>query len=164
MPKPMRIMNTDSRRNGWRLRDGLYVLPLVLGLTMVAYAVARQVRATRAGATVGESSTSSDQRPESTRLVGRWGRLDGDYVLEIHSVAARGQILAAYFNPRSIKVAKAQASPSSAGLAVYIELRDEGYPGNNYRLIYDAARDRLAGAYLQPEAQQQFNVIFERLK
>lgn len=85
-------------------------------------------------------------------------------MLEIRSVGADGAAQAAYFNPRPIRVARAQVQSTGMAVAVYVELRDSGYPGNYYRLEYEAGSDRLVGTYDQPEARQQFDIYFERLK
>jgi hypothetical protein len=85
-------------------------------------------------------------------------------VLEIRSVGADGEAQASYFNPRPIRVAKAQVQSTGATAAVYVELRDSGYPGNYYRLAYEAAGDRLVGIYHQPQEGQQFDIYFERFQ
>ena len=43
-------------------------------------------------------------------LNGRWLRPDGGYILEIKAVDASGKIDAAYFNPKPINIAKAEAT------------------------------------------------------
>src|SRR6476660_3349966 len=52
-------------------------------------------------------------------LNGRWFRTDGGYVLEIRSVDSSGKIDAAYFNPKSINVAKAEASRDGSTVKVF---------------------------------------------
>jgi hypothetical protein len=71
---------------------------------------------------------------------------------------------AAYYNPRPINVSKAQATQEAATLKVFIELRDTGYPGSTYTLIYDPKNDRLGGVYYQAAMGQRFDVIFVRSK
>jgi hypothetical protein len=97
-----------------------------------------------------------------SKLVGRWGRLDGDYTLEIRSVQPDGRIDAAYLNPRPIKVAKAQATRQGDQTSVYVELNDVGYPGSYYNLVYSAADDRFDGTYSQKATNQRFPVTFLR--
>src|SRR4026209_900953 len=53
-------------------------------------------------------TAASTSRPEFQKLIGRWQRPDGGYVFEVKSVAADGAMEAAYFNPKSIRVAKAE--------------------------------------------------------
>jgi len=98
------------------------------------------------------------------KLKGRWLRPDGGYIVEIRNVEPGGKMDAAYFNPRPIHVAKAEASQDGATVKVFIELRDVNYPGSTYDLTYEAKSDQLAGIYYQAALQQQFEVVFERMK
>jgi hypothetical protein len=97
-------------------------------------------------------------------LKGRWQRLDGGYIVEIKSVAGSGAADTAYFNPKPIHVAKAEASRDGETLQVFIELRDVNYPGSTYTLTYDAAADQLKGVYYQAVEGQRFSVAFVRAK
>ena len=98
------------------------------------------------------------------KLVGRWVRMDGGYIIEIRNVASDGKMDAAYFNPRPINVSVAEASRTSTGIKVFIELQDQGYPGSTYTLSYDPAKDSLVGFYYQAVMQQNFDVVFARVK
>ena len=80
-------------------------------------------------------------------LIGRWQRTDGGYVIEIRSIASDGKMAAGYYNPRPINVSRAQASMYKDYLKVEVELRDQGYPGSAYTLVYDQPKDRLIGLY-----------------
>jgi hypothetical protein len=71
---------------------------------------------------------------------------------------------AAYFNPRPIHVAKAEASQYEGTVNVFIELRDVNYPGSTYNLTYDPADDYLKGVYFQAAIGQTFDVYFVRLQ
>lgn len=97
-------------------------------------------------------------------LNGRWLRPDGGYILEIQSVESGGKIDAAYFNPRPINVARAEATRDGSTLKVLVELRAPSYPGSTYTLTYDPERDQLEGAYFHAGLQQTFDVGFVRLK
>jgi hypothetical protein len=97
-------------------------------------------------------------------LKGRWLRPDGGYVLEIRSIDSNGKIEAAYFNPKSINIAKADASQDGPTLKVFVELRAPNYPGSTYTLSYDQEHDQLRGIYFQAVQQQSFNVYFVRMK
>lgn len=97
-------------------------------------------------------------------LKGRWARPDGGYVLEIRSVDASGKIDAAYFNPKPINIAKADASRDGSTVKVFVELRAPNYPGSTYTLIYDQEQDQLKGIYFQAVEEQRFNVYFVRMK
>lgn len=97
-------------------------------------------------------------------LNGRWLRPDGGYILEIQSVDPSGKIDAAYFNPRPINVARAEATRDGSTLKVFVELRAPGYPGRPYTLTYHPERDQLEGAYFRAGLQQTFDVGFVRMK
>jgi hypothetical protein len=107
---------------------------------------------------------SAQPNPATGKLVGKWQRGDGGYVLEVKAVDAGGKLDAAYFNPSPIHVSKAMAIPEGAGLKVFVELQDTGYPGCTYSLQYDAATDQLFGQYFQAAQQQTYDVTFGRLK
>ena len=98
------------------------------------------------------------------RLVGRWVRPDGGYVLEIRSAQADGRLDAAYLNPRSIKVSRAEWRREEGRLLVFVELRDVNYPGSTYNLRYVPDKDRLVGAYYQAVQKQTFDVEFAKQK
>jgi hypothetical protein len=97
-------------------------------------------------------------------LVGRWQRTDGGYIIEIRSIGTDGTIKAGYFNPRPINVEKAQASKDKDHIKVEITLRDVGYPGSAYTLIYVPEKDALLGSYFQAVSRQYFDVLFVRMK
>jgi hypothetical protein len=97
-------------------------------------------------------------------LMGRWQRTDGGYVIEIGRIDADGKIVAGYFNPRPINVSRAQASMQKGYIKVEVELRDTGYPGSRYTLIYDQPKDRLIGFYYHAISGQNFDVVFVRQK
>ncbi len=97
-------------------------------------------------------------------LKGRWRRPDGGYVIEIKDVEATGKVDAAYFNPNPIHVSKAEATREGGATKVFVELRDAGYPGSTYSLTYDPQNDQLRGVYFQAAMNQNFDVIFFRIK
>jgi hypothetical protein len=98
------------------------------------------------------------------KLIGRWQRADGGYIIEIQSIEPSGKMNAAYFNPRPIHVAKAEASQYEGIVNIFIELRDVNYPGSTYNLTYDPAEDYLKGLYFQAAQGQTFDVYFMRLQ
>ena len=102
--------------------------------------------------------------PALEKLKGRWLRDSGGYIIEIRSVGPAGKVDAAYFNPKSIHVAKAEASQEGAITKVFIELRDVNYPGSTYRLTYDPGQDRLKGTYFQAVAKETYAIAFVRQK
>jgi hypothetical protein len=101
---------------------------------------------------------------EVLKMLGRWLRSDGTYVLELRGADKSGVVQAAYFNPKSIHVSRAIWMRGAEGLQVVVELNDVGYPGATYVLSLDATEDRLVGKYNQPQMQQTFDVDFVRQK
>jgi hypothetical protein len=110
-------------------------------------------------------SNAPNVTPDNLRkLVGRWVRPDGGYIIDVRNVHADGKLLAAYFNPRPIHVAQARAKRKDGEIQIFMELRDAGYPGATYALRYNAKHDVLAGLYHQPAVGQTFEVVFMRMK
>jgi hypothetical protein len=101
---------------------------------------------------------------EFQAILGRWQRPDGGYVLQITNADENGKLDAAYFNPKSIHVSRAQALRDGSALKIFVELTDANYPGSTYTLRHDPNGDQLKGIYYQAALGQQFEVIFERLK
>jgi hypothetical protein len=112
----------------------------------------------------GDSATVEKAKADFGKLKGRWVRTDGGYILSVQDVDPGGKMDAAYYNPRPINVSKAQVTREGTTLKVFIELRDAGYPGSNYTLVYDPKTDRLGGVYYQAAVGQRFDVIFVRSK
>jgi len=144
----------------WRLlrygvcRQGMRALGLVA--VLVALGIAGQV------ADAGQPAAPSAEQPDPQRLVARWVRPDGGYVLDVREVRADGSLKAAYFNPRPINVAKAEWRQKDGKLTLFVELRDVNYPGSTYTLQYDPAADRLKGAYFQAMEKQTYQIEFAR--
>ena len=114
--------------------------------------------------TNGTAPAGAATKSELQKVVGKWLRPDGGYVLEIRSVDNEGKLEAGYFNPRAINVAKAVALRDSNVTKVYVELRDLNYPGSTYTLAYDPGSDQLQGIYFQALQGQSFEVAFVRMK
>ena len=110
-----------------------------------------------------EEAVSKDW-PGFQVLKGRWQRPDGGYIIEIKNIDRVGKMEAAYFNPRPIHVAKANAARDGNTTKIFIELRDINYPGSTYNLTYDPKSDQLKGTYFQAALKQTFEVVFDRLK
>jgi len=117
---------------------------------------------------VNEANTANPaavgNNTELQKLKGRWRRPDGGYIMAINSVNAAGAIDAAYFNPYPIHVGNAVASRDGSLTKVFLELRDVNYPGSTYTLTYEPSSDQLHGTYYQAVEQQNFQVVFERMK
>ena len=107
---------------------------------------------------------TAPSNPEFQKLMGRWQRPDGGYILAIKNITDSGAVDAAYFNPKAIHVAKAEASRDRDATKVFIELRDVNYPGSTYTLTYEPASDQLKGIYYQAVERQRFFVAFVRVK
>jgi hypothetical protein len=115
----------------------------------------------------GKPSQTKDMpglSPDTRRLIGRWTRPDGGYIIEIRNLDVNGLADAGYFNPRPIHVSQAVVTRKDDALELFMELRDTGYPGSTYTLAYDPQRDLLAGIYYQAAMNQSFDVIFLRAK
>lgn len=104
-------------------------------------------------------------RGNGQKLVGRWRRPDGGYVLDVRKVEdATGAMEVAYLNPNPIHVAQAKATEEGGKLNVFVELQDVNYPGATYRLTYVPPADQLIGIYYQPAVDQSFEVEFVRMR
>ena len=112
----------------------------------------------------GRLSSSARSRKPFQKLVGRWLRPDGGYVIEIRKIDAEGRMEAAYFNPRPIHVSHAVAMIQGEETKVFIELQDVGYPGSSYTLTYYPQKDVLVGIYHQAAMGQDFEVVFVRME
>lgn len=49
-------------------------------------------------------------------------------------------------------------------IKVEVKLRDVGYPGSAYTLVYVPEKDVLLGSYFQAVSRQYFDVLFVRMK
>jgi len=103
---------------------------------------------------------SQQKTIEYKNLIGRWVRPDGGYVLHFKAVNDDGSIDAKYFNPNPINVSKAKVSNESDKINIFVELRDVGYPGSFYTLVYDPDRDRLVGVYHHLVHKQNYDIYF----
>jgi len=110
------------------------------------------------------SAAGSPPAAEFSRIVGRWVRPDGGYVIDIKAVVAGGKLVASYANPSPLPFYTAEASREGSALKLSFELRAGGYNGSTYTLAYDAASDQLRGVYYQAVARQKFDVVFVRSK
>jgi hypothetical protein len=124
---------------GWRQGMGALLVASVLAALGAAGHAAE----------AGQPATSALEQPDAQRLVGRWVRPAGGYVLDVREARKGGSLTAAYFNPRPINVAKAEWHQKDDTLTLFVELRDVNYPGSTYTLQYDPAPDRLKGTYYQ---------------
>ncbi len=112
----------------------------------------------------GQPASALIPKPAFGKLTGLWQRPDGGYLIEIRSVGPGGEMNAAYFNPRPINVAKAEAYQDGGAISIFIELRDRNYPGSKYNLQYDPLYDRLTGIYYQAVQKVIYEVEFVRMR
>jgi hypothetical protein len=98
------------------------------------------------------------------KLIGRWLRPDGGYVIDIRKIDADGKVDAGYYNPQPINVSQAEAIGTDTGIKLFIELQDVGYPGSTYTLIYNPQKDMMFGLYYQAAMGQNFDVVFVRTR
>ena len=107
-------------------------------------------------------SYSQSAETDYQKIIGHWVRSDGGYVLDLKKVRFDGSIEAAYFNPNPINISRAEAKSQAGEIYIYIELRDVGYPGSNYKLMYKPKIDSLIGIYHHAGIKQDFDVLFAK--
>lgn len=137
-----------------------------LAVAVVTLAAAMGVviwSADRSGAGPAGNAAAAPASPDITVLAGDWHRTDGDYVLRLR-VDGSGKPQAEYFNPRPIKVFETRATRDGNALRVFVELRDVGYPGSRYDLVFDPANDCLVGDYFQAMENRSYRVVLARMK
>ncbi|MHC5060881.1 MAG: hypothetical protein ACYTFK_07345 [Planctomycetota bacterium] len=104
----------------------------------------------------------AQKKADYSQIVGQWVRASGGYVLDIKNARSDGKLEAAYLNPKSINISKANASFEAGSIDIFVELRDRYYPGSYYTLTYESQSDRLIGTYHHLGTGQNFNVLFSR--
>jgi len=136
----------------WALRFAVVFL-VAISFIVSSYAAAENAN--------GSGKAAAD---DFKRLEGKWQRPDGGYVMELSEIKPDGSLKAAYFNPRSIKVFRAEWSRKEGKINLFVELRDVNYPGSKYTLQYDPASDRLKGTYFQAVQGETYDIEFLRTK
>ena len=101
---------------------------------------------------------------DKEKLVGRWQRTDGGYIIELKNPTQAGLIEAGYFNPNPIHVGKSAWQSKDGRLMIMVELQDQNYPGSLYNLEYQTQVDKLTGTYFQAVERVSYNVEFTRIK
>ena len=109
-------------------------------------------------------TAGKQEKNDYSKLVGDCVRPDGGYVIHISSINPDGTIQAAYFNPSPIHIAAANAALHNNTIKLLVELRDVGYPGSKYDLVYMPDDDILQGTYFQAQIQELYDVVFLRKK
>jgi len=108
-------------------------------------------------------SPSIAKLPEQSDFFGTWLRSDGTYKVEVEAGEAAGSVVARYFNPEPINVESSLFDEIEGQPRLEFVLRDEGYPGSAYQLIYLAERRVLVGTYARPDAEPS-QIFFVREK
>ena len=136
---------------------------VLVASVLLGWAAWRQPGQPSTGPSKPEAPAAAASAPQAyAALVGEWVRPDGGYVLAVSGVAADGSVTASYFNPRPIRVARAEAKLEGALVGLFVELRDVNYPGSTYTLAYDPKTDELKGVYYQAAQGAQYEVAFSR--
>lgn len=91
--------------------------------------------------------------PEQSDFYGSWLRADGTYKLKIEPGDEAGLVVVQYFNPQPINVESAIFEEIEEQPRLEFVLRDEGYPGSAYRLIFYPEQQLLVGTYARPGAE-----------
>lgn len=108
--------------------------------------------------------SDGQKQADYVKLIGDWGRTDGDYIIRILGINPDETIQAAYLNPNPIHIAQSKVSLHNGIIKLFVELRDVGYPGSRYELMYYPDQDILQGTYFQAQIQQNYDVVFQRMK
>jgi len=161
--KPGRKSTTASPKQKFSLKWVVLIIVVAAGAaSLIVYHFGRNESDQMPVSETGESQSGPTAAIEFHKLIGPWLRPDGGYVIDIRNISAGGMMEAAYFNPRPINVSRAEVARKKGSLEVFIELRDTGYPGSTYTLVYDPQQDVLSGIYYQATIGQSFEVIFVR--
>ena len=111
--KKRRRLDETSKGNN-RTRSKIVVVLAAVGIILFAGFVLScgkkaEEGAAKEKATSAEWATPGHSETDLKKLVGRWLRPDGGYVIEIRNVRANGDLDVGYLNPRPINVSKAKA-------------------------------------------------------
>jgi hypothetical protein len=146
-----------------------FALLFIAALIVFNFGCDQQQEKEEATETVNTTTNQAVNQPQKITadkklLAGDWTRTDAPYQIKISELSEGGNMKVGYFNPKSINVGKANWSSTDGFLKIYIELRDENYPGSNYTLIYYPDKDLLAGKYYQAVEAATYEVGFMRKK
>jgi hypothetical protein len=153
---------TSHYRGLWRVTGRVFLAAFVLAALCLSETFWPMAQGALAKS--GKSEAPSSKQVDAQRLIGRWVRSDGGYILELREAHEGGGLKAAYFNPRPIRVSEAVWSRQNGKISVWVELQDVNYPGSTYRLEYIPESDRLKGTYFQAVERQTYNIEFVRAR
>jgi hypothetical protein len=154
--------NRTGRGSRARAIAALAVAVLALAFAWATWQPAQAPPAASATPATAAPAAAAAEPADFAPLVGNWVRPDGGYVLSVASVAPDGRASLSYFNPRPIRVGRAEARRDAEGLSLFVEFDAADYPGSTYTLRYDAASDELRGVYYQAVQQATYDVAFAR--
>ena len=146
------------------------VIHFVIGLccivlfSSIMISCASKSQGDSSAATTAPATEQGTGKPDLNKLVGRWLRPDGGYILEIKNASPDGKLDVGYFNPNPIHVARAEWVMKDNKLYVMAELQDVNYPGSTYGLEYKVGSDHLVGTYYQAVEKSTFDVEVVREK
>ena len=149
-------------RSRWPVVAAVAVACTAAALVWATWRPASGPSATSAPVSTPAAVASSAAPQAYAVLVGEWTRPDGGYVLSVSQVAADGKATVGYYNPRPIRVSRAEARKEGDLVGLFVELNDVNYPGSTYTLGYDPASDQLKGIYFQAVERAQYEVVFVR--
>lgn len=101
---------------------------------------------------------------EIRALAGNWIRTDRPHKLNLIEFAGDGTLKAEYLNPKPAHIGKASWLDDNSFLNIYLELRDEKFPGSTYTLFYIPNKDLLVGKFFHAKDGATYNVGFKREK
>ncbi len=152
------IMSSSS------LRSGRVSCAVALCGFLVSCGSKTETAAPPLPAQTNAAPATSAVSPELEKLVGRWQRPDGGYIVEIKALDPSGKAEVAYYNPDPIKVPRAVAWRDKGAAKLVIELWDVNYPGCTYTLERNPQTDQLVGQYYQAALRETYEVVFTRMK
>jgi len=147
-----------------RIQNPLLVPIVIASLIFSCGQQQEEKEKAESNSTTDPPATQQQDAANKSLLVGDWTRTDAPYEIKISELLSNGTMKAGYFNPKSINVGKATWTTADGALNVYIELRDENYPGSNYTLTYIPGKGLLAGKYFQAVEGVSYDVGFVKTK
>lgn len=157
------IPKSSTNKKGSRI---LIIFAVILMAAFATFKFWPSVETTSAENNTTPAPAVSSPMPaaDKEKLVGRWQRTDGGYIIELKNPTPEGLIEAGYFNPNPINVGKSAWQNKDGRLMVLVELQDQNYPGSLYNLEYQSHVDKLTGTYFQAVERVSYNVEFTRVK
>jgi len=158
-----KIPKSSTNKQGSRI---LIIFAVILVAAFATFMFWPSVETTSAENNTTPAPVASSPVPaaDKEKLVGRWQRTDGGYIIELKNPTTEGLIEAGYFNPNPINVGRSAWQNKDGRLMVMVELQDQNYPGSLYNLEYQSHIDKLTGNYFQAVERVSYNVEFTRVK